>query len=137
MNTAASASGSRFRASESTTGFAIPIEKATKIAGQIEDGIDNATIHQGYPAFLGVSVEPDGDGGALIAGVLSGGPAASAGITAGDVVTAVGGTGITSPSELSTALATYRPGQTVTVTWTAQDGSSQSAAVTLAQGPAD
>jgi S1-C subfamily serine protease len=118
-------------------GYAIPISTAVSIARQIEAGVSSATIHQGYPAFLGVSVEPDGDGGALIAGVLSGGPAASAGITAGDVVTAVGGTGITSPSELSTALATYRPGQTVTVTWTAQDGSSQSAAVTLARGPAD
>ena len=86
MDTAASSGGQ-------AEGYAIPIATAEEIAKEIESGADNATIHQGYPAFLGVSVQ-DGTGGAAIAGVLSGGPAADAGIAAGDVVTAVGGTAV-------------------------------------------
>jgi S1-C subfamily serine protease len=117
-------------------GYAIPITTAESIARQIESGVDNATIHQGYPAFLGVSVQ-DGAAGASIAAVVTGGPADQAGIAAGDVITSVGGTTITSASDLSTAMAAHNPGDRVTVTWTAADGTSQSATITLATGPAD
>jgi S1-C subfamily serine protease len=129
MDTAASSGG----ASE---GYAIPITTAESIAKQIESGVDNATIHQGYPAFLGVSVQ-DGSNGAAVAGLLSGGPAEQAGIVAGDVITAVGGSSITSAGDLSTALQQYNPGDRVTVTWTTATGATQSASVTLATGPAD
>lgn len=129
MDTAASSGGQ-------TVGYAIPIATAEKIAAQIESGVDNSTIHQGYPAFLGVSVQ-NGSDGAAIAGVLSGGPAADAGITAGDVVTAVGGTAVTSADGLSTALKSYSPGDRVTVTWVDTSGATHSATVTLAAGPAD
>jgi S1-C subfamily serine protease len=129
MDTAASSSGA-------AQGYAIPISKAEAIAKQIESGADTATIHQGLPAFLGVSVQ-DATGGAGIAGVLSGGPAEQAGIAAGDVVTAIGGTTISSADDLSSTLQGYDPGDKVTVTWTTADGSSQSATITLASGPAD
>jgi S1-C subfamily serine protease len=130
MDTAAS-SGGRVQ------GYAIPIASAVSIARQIEDGSDSATIHQGLPAFLGVSVSPSATGGAGIVGVVSGGPADRAGIAAGDVVTAVGGTTIGSADDLTTALAGEQPGQRVTVTWTGTDGASHSATVTLVAGPAD
>ena len=129
MDTAASSGGQ-------TVGYAIPIATAEKIADEIESGVDNATIHQGLPPFLGVSVQ-DGTDGAAIAGVLSGGPAADAGITAGDVVTAVGGTAVTSADGLSAALQSHDPGDRVTVTWVDTAGTTQSATVTLAAGPAD
>ena len=129
MDTAASSGGQ-------AEGYAIPIATAEKIAGEIESGVDDATIHQGYPAFLGVSVQ-DGTDGAAIAGVLSGGPAESAGIAAGDVVTAVGGTAVTSADGLSTALRSYSPGDRVTITWVDTAGATHSATVTLATGPAD
>ena len=129
MDTAASTGGQ-------AVGYAIPIATAERIAGEIESGVDNATIHQGYPAFLGVSVQ-DGTGGAAIAGVLSGGPAEAAGLAAGDVVTAVDGTAVDSADALSTALRSHSPGDRVTVTWTDTAGTTHSAPVTLATGPAD
>jgi S1-C subfamily serine protease len=129
MDTAASSGGS-------ARGYAIPIATAEAIARQIESGVDNATIHQGLPGFLGVSVQ-DAAGGAGVAGVLSGGPAAQAGITAGDVITAVDGSTVGSADDLSAALVGHDPGDRVSVTWTTADGESQSATVTLATGPAD
>jgi S1-C subfamily serine protease len=117
-------------------GYAIPIANAEAIAKQIESGVDNSTIHQGLPAFLGVSVQ-DTTGGAGIAGVVSGGPADDAGITAGDVVTAVGGTTVSSAADLSSALEGYHPGDRVSITWTTTSGTSQTVTVTLTTGPAD
>jgi S1-C subfamily serine protease len=119
------------------TGYAIPIDDALAIATQITDGLDDATIHQGYPAFLGVSVLPDATGGAAIAGVLPGGPAEQAGLAAGDVVTAVDGRTLGSSDDLTTALAAHEPGDSVSVTWTDGAGQQHTAQVTLVQGPAD
>jgi S1-C subfamily serine protease len=131
MDTAASSGGN-------VVGYAIPISSALSIAGQIADGVDSATIHQGYPAFLGASVSPAADAnGAAIAGVIPGGPAESAGLAAGDVITAVGGTTVGSADDLTGALAGYEPGNTVSVTWTDTAGSSHTAHITLASGPAD
>jgi S1-C subfamily serine protease len=131
MDTAASTGGQ-------IDGYAIPIETALSIADQITSGVDSETIHQGLPAFLGVSVNSAaGANGAAIAGVLSGGPAESAGLAAGDVITAVGGTAIGSADDLTGTLAGYEPGDTVSVTWTDGAGTSQTAQITLASGPAD
>nr|WP_281371451.1 trypsin-like peptidase domain-containing protein [Petropleomorpha daqingensis] len=131
MDTAASTGGQ-------VDGYAIPISSALSIAGQIVDGVDNSTIHQGYPGFLGVSVtSAAGTDGAAIAGVVSGGPAESAGILAGDVITAVGRTAIASADDLTGLLAGYDPGDSVPVTWTDGAGASHTAQVTLATGPAD
>jgi S1-C subfamily serine protease len=118
-------------------GYAIPIDDALAIAEQITGGVDNATIHQGYPAFLGVSVAPTASGGAGVAGVLSGGPAQAAGLSAGDVITSIDGTAIGSADDLATAMSAHDPGETVSVTWTDAAGTSQTAPVTLATGPAD
>jgi S1-C subfamily serine protease len=130
MDTAASSGGA-------VQGYAIPISTARSIAAQIVAGVDNATIHQGLPAFLGVSVQPSGTGGATIAGVVDGGPAATAGLAAGDVITSVGGTTISSADDLTGALAGYDAGDTVRVGWTDASGATHTAQVTLASGPAD
>jgi S1-C subfamily serine protease len=128
MDTAASSGGT-------PDGYAIPIATAVSIARQIEAGVDNATIDQGYPAFLGVSVQ-DGDGGAQVAGVASGSAADDAGLAAGDTITAVGGSAVTSAGGLSTALESYSPGQRVSVSWTDGSGAAHSATITLGTGPA-
>src|SRR3954469_3250033 len=125
MDTAASSGGD-------VVGYAIPISTALSLAEQIVDGVDNATVHQGYPAFLGVSVDPTGSTGAAIAGVLPGGPAEQAGLAAGDVVTAVGGTTIGSAGDLTSTLAGHDPGDTLSVTWTDTAGAPHTAHVTLA-----
>lgn len=114
--------------------YAIPIATATAIADRIETGVDNSTVHQGYPAFLGVSVQ-DADGGAAVAAVASGSAAEGAGLAAGDVITALDGRAITSAATLQTALAAHSPGQRVTVTWTGPSGGPHSATVTLGTGP--
>jgi len=75
--------------------------------------------------------------GATVAGVVDGTPAAGAGLAAGDVITALDGTTVTSDEELSDAVAAHDPGDTVTLTWTsATTGESQTATVTLATGGA-
>jgi S1-C subfamily serine protease len=129
MDTAAASTGGQ--------AYAIPITTALGIAEQIVGGVDNATVHQGRPAFLGVSLLSAGTDGATVAGVVSAGPADTAGLTAGDVLTAVGGTTIAAADDVRTALAGYSPGDPVTVTWTDTTGQSRTATVTLVAGPAD
>lgn len=148
MNSAAEVSGTRFR-SNSTSGYAITIEKAVSIAKQIESGKATSTIHIGLPAFLGVQMPPTGTGqgrrnttvpstnGALILGVESGTPADAIGLAAGDTITSVNGQAITSPAGLTSALAATHPGDQVTIGWTDQSGSQHSAKATMATGPAD
>ncbi|WP_138759136.1 S1C family serine protease [Modestobacter altitudinis] len=129
MDTAASSTGGQ--------AYAIPIATALSIAQQISDGVDDGTVHQGSPAFLGVSVQATGTGGAAVIGVVADGPADRAGLGAGDVVTAVGGTTVTTPDDVSAALADLDPGDPVVVTWTDTAGGSQTATVVLGAGPAD
>jgi S1-C subfamily serine protease len=133
MDTAASAS-----ALSTPVGFAIPINQATVVAGQIKAGHASATIHIGYPGFLGVSiVDSPIASGAAVQSVLAGGPAAKAGIAAGDVITAVGGSAVGSGTDLQTAISAHKPGQTVTLTWLDSAGQKHHADVTLIAGPAD
>jgi S1-C subfamily serine protease len=131
--------------SSDITGYAIPVEDVLDVVTQIVAGEDSATITLGYPAFLGVQLAtgatttPGSVGttaGATIAGVVDGTPAAEAGLAAGDTVTAVDGTAVADADALSTLLATYAPGDQVTLTWIAADGTAQTATVTLVEGPA-
>jgi S1-C subfamily serine protease len=117
--------------------YAIPIGKATSIAKAIAAGKASSTVHVGATAFLGIQVGSiDQSPGALVVGVVPNGPAATAGLTAGDVITAIDGTGISSPSDVSALILTEKPRATVTVTYTDQSGASQTATVTLGTGPA-
>lgn len=136
MDTAAQAT----RTGGTTAGYAIPIGAALRVAGRIESGPATSTVHEGYPAFLGISLPsdpPSSAAGAVVQQVLPNASAARAGITAGDVITAIGSRHITSPAGLQSVLATQRPGQHVTVSWTDQQGQSHTATVTLTAGPAD
>jgi S1-C subfamily serine protease len=133
MDTAASASGRRAFAA-----FAIPINRATAIAAEMMAGHASATIHLGYPGFLGISTAAGaGSPGALVESVLPDGPAAHTGLGAGDVITAVGGTAVSSSTALRTAVAAHKPGESVAVTWLDAAGQTHRAAVTLAVGPPD
>ncbi len=128
---------------QTTTGFAIPINKALSIAKQIESGTETATIHIGPTAFLGVQLGSSAgsfgssSSGATISGVLAGSAAQQAGLAAGDTITAVNGQSIASADALSTAMAGFNPGDKVTLTWVDSSGQSHSATITLGSGPAD
>jgi S1-C subfamily serine protease len=127
MNVAASSG------SADVTGYVIPLARVLRVAEKIEAGTETKAITIGYPAFLGVEL---GQGsGATIAGVVADSPAESLGLAAGDTVTSIGGTSVSTATALSTAVAAHEPGDTVTVTWTDSSGTSHSGSATLVEGP--
>ena len=164
MDTAA-ASNSSFGQSNNSQGgnigFAIPINHALSIAREIAAGHSSSTIQIGERGFLGVGVSdistgcPSGFGnfgggnfgsgggstapvnsGALVCNVYNGTPAASAGVQAGDVITAVNGTTVSSAESLTTAMKPKRPGDQVSLTWVDASGQSHTATIKLIAGPA-
>jgi S1-C subfamily serine protease len=134
MNTAASFSGYGFRQFASGDGFAIPIGKAVTIATRITTGRSSAAIHVGGTAFLGVQVGSAGYG-VVVAAVVPGSPAASAGLAPGDVITSFGGRSLSSPTSLSSLVLAQKPGAHVSLTYLDQTGASHSTTATLASGP--
>ena len=74
--------------------------------------------------------------GALVCNVFSGTPVQSAGVSAGDVITALNGTTVTSAESLTTAMQSKRPGNSVSLAWVDTSGQSHTATITLAVGPA-
>jgi S1-C subfamily serine protease len=142
MNTAAAQSDNFFGQSGTSTAFAIPINKALDIAGQIEAGKNSDTIHVGERGILGVQVQNASQNGAApiasgaaIAAAQNGGPAANAGLSGGDVITSIDGKTVTNASDLTTMMFTYHPGDKVDVGWVDSSGSSHHASVTLVPGP--
>jgi S1-C subfamily serine protease len=113
-------------------GFAIPAVTVTNIADQL---IKTGKVTNSGRAALGISARTFYNSsfqpaGAVIVTVTSGGPAASAGLQPGDVITKLGDTTITTVSELTTALASLQPGNQVTVTYQ-REGQTKTANVTL------
>ena len=138
VDTAASA-GFQYQ-SAGGDGFAIPIATATTIADQIRAGRSSSTIHLGATAYLGIEAAASNsrfsdEPGAAVLGVVQGAPAESAGLTRGDVITSLGGSKVTSATDLTTALDQHHPGDKVKVVWTDVSGQSHSASVKLATGP--
>ena len=74
--------------------------------------------------------------GVTISGTLSGSPAANAGLSAGDVITSVGGQSVSSAQNIAQVLVKYHPGDSISINWVDQSGQSQTATITLASGPA-
>jgi putative serine protease PepD len=105
-------------------GFAIPVNTVKSVSSQLVSG--QKVTHP----FLGVYLSDASGGGATITKLSTGGPAETAGIKVGDVITAVDGTTITNSSDLVTAISGDTVGQKVTLTIT-RDGNSQQVPVTL------
>jgi putative serine protease PepD len=113
-------------------GFAIPSNTVRDIAGQL---IDDGKVTNSHRALLGVDVAATTSGGLLVARVQPGGPAARAGIKAGELVTAVDGTATPDPATLADVLAGLRPGQVARVAVVAPGGARRTVRVTLGQYP--
>ncbi len=110
-------------------GFAIPIDSARSIAKQLVD--KGEATH----AFLGVRIaDAESGGGAVVAEVTEGQPAAKAGLEQGDVITRVDDTKITSGSDLTSAIRSHQPGDKVKITY-ARNGDEKTAEVTLGELP--
>ena len=113
-------------------GFAIPSNIVRDIAAQL---ISQGKVTNSHRAWLGVEVAATTTGGLLITKVETGGPAAKAGIRAGDLVTAVQGTATPDPPTLADVLAGQHPGQTVRVAVARPGGAGRTVRVTLGQFP--
>jgi S1-C subfamily serine protease len=80
------------------------------------------------------TVAPVGSG-TLIIGVICNGPAETAGMTAGSVITAVNGQAIGSPDSLTAVVSRYHPGDVISVTWVSPSGQRSTSSLTLGSGP--
>jgi len=118
-------------------GFAIPVDIAKTISNEIIAtgtvthaffGLQTVPIPEAAAAEAGVS------GGLYVAGVVPGGPAASAGLREGDVITEIDGAPATSNVQLQELTLTKKPGETVTLTYV-RDGKTNKATVTLGSTP--
>jgi putative serine protease PepD len=112
-------------------GFAIPSEVASRVASDLitTGKTSNAQIGvrlSGSDSELPTSV------GVPLGEVISGGPAAKAGLQAGDVVTKINDFHTTTADGLIAATRFYPPETTVTVTFIRDGGSPQTVEVTLA-----
>jgi putative serine protease PepD len=125
IRTAASSSpyGSSGQSGSIGLGFAIPIDEVMPIVDQMAKG--ETPTH----ARLGIRITDDA-AGAKVAEVTDGSTAADAGLRSGDVITSVDDHRITGADSLVATIRSYRPGDSVTVTWT-RGGQSQKADVTL------
>jgi S1-C subfamily serine protease len=152
MVTAANASSGFGGAQQSTTtGFAIPINRAISIANSIKAGQASSTVHLGLAGFMGVNVadasDPsdcgsgdDGFGGfspavssgALICDAYPDAPAATAGLAGGDVITSVNGKTISSADSLTSAIGNDTPGTRLSIVYVDQNGAKHTATVILA-----
>jgi putative serine protease PepD len=118
-------------------GFAISSNIAVSIARQL---ISTGHVTNPHRAALGVSVtavvSPDGaPAGVGVVTPVPDGPAAAAGLAAGDVITAVDGTATPDAQALAAVLAALSPGRLVSVAVTHAGGARAVVHVTLGQLP--
>ncbi|MHB2167813.1 Do family serine endopeptidase [Alsobacter sp. R-9] len=121
--------------------FAIPTEVAQSVVEQLKSG---GTVSRG---FIGVQIQPvsqeiaDSLGlkdtkGALVAEAQPDGPAAAAGIKAGDTIIAVDGKPVPGPRDLSREIGAKKPGANVAL-GVVRDGKEQTIQLKLGNLPGD
>ena len=103
-------------------GFAIPVATAQPILDDLMSRETRSKVSEDKAAYIGISCKEVSaevsqmygiPTGVFVAEVTKGGPAESAGIQSGDIVTKIDGTKITSYSELTEQLAYYAAGETI------------------------
>jgi S1-C subfamily serine protease len=115
-------------------GFAIPIRQALLVARQIEHGKSNSVVHVGPTAFLGVVLK-DVSRGAQITSIVPDQAADAAGLVAGDVITSLNGTAISSSADVRKVVLVLVPGSAVPIEWTDTGGTAQTGTITPQSGP--
>jgi putative serine protease PepD len=108
-------------------GYAVPGDTAQRVAREL---IRDGNVEH---AYLGVSLP--NSGAATVEAVVKDGPADSAGLQAGDEVTAVDGKTIDSGDALREAIDAKKPGDKITLT-IKRNGNERTVQVTLGQRPA-
>ena len=115
-------------ASNSGIGFAVPSNTVTSVVEQLLE--DGTASH----AYLGVQTTDAAGGGARVASVVEGGPAARAGLRAGDVLRSLDGDEVEDSGSLSSLVGDHRPGDEVTLTVT-RDGDQRTLRARLTDRP--
>ncbi|HLI15389.1 MAG TPA: trypsin-like peptidase domain-containing protein [Acidimicrobiales bacterium] len=137
-------------------GFAIPINQAAADVHQIERGQAGNGVIIGESPFLGITEQPSYGGfgfgfgfgfggtgtgtqpsvsGVTIGPVIQGGPAERAGLSEGDVITAIDGHQTPTWNALVRQVEAHRPGQTIQVSYVDTGGTSHTVSVVLAGIP--
>jgi S1-C subfamily serine protease len=114
--------------SSSGVGFAIASNMVRRIADEIISG------HPVKHAYVGVLLNGSSTGGAEVTQVQPGSPAATAGLRAGDLVTAINGKKMASTQQFIETVDGYSPGQTITLT-VKRDGSTHTVTLKLGTRP--
>jgi putative serine protease PepD len=110
-------------------GFAIPSDAVKSVADTIIAG--GKVQH----AYLGITIDTASSGnGAQVTAVKADTPAAKAGLKAGDIITALDGTAVTTADDLTAKISAHQSGDKVTLTVT-RSGSTVKVAVTLGTRP--
>ena len=112
----------------SGVGFAVPVEEIKRSLPAMKKGEDPER------AFLGVSSDQAARGGAQVGGVVSGGPAAKAGLREDDVIVEIDGEPVQEPNDVSAAVNASRPGDELSVV-VERDGERRTLTVTLGEQP--
>lgn len=112
-------------------GFALPSNLVKDIASQIAT---HGKVINSHRAYLGVEIV-EANGGVYVAGLTPGGPAATAGIHAGEVIVSVDGARTPTTTVLSEVLVRHAPGQRVPVVVESQGGAGRTVHLTLGQYP--
>jgi putative serine protease PepD len=108
--------------------LAVPADLAGRVADELIAGGQVA-----HP-YLGVSVEASDGGGAVVRQVPGDGPAAAAGLQAGDVIVDVDGSAVEDPADLVAAVQARAVGDESTITFQ-RGGTERTATVTLDPAP--
>lgn len=114
-------------------GFAIPADAAHKVADEL---IKNGSVVHSYFGIAVVPVQKDNSTtGLYLTSVAPSGPAASAGLRQGDIITRIDGADAHNADQIQAITLTKKPGETVKLTYS-RSGTSRTATVTLgAQAP--
>jgi S1-C subfamily serine protease len=111
-------------------GFAIPIDTAKRVLPQLKAG------HAIKRPYLGVSTgDADTGTGAVVGGIVAGGPADHAGLRTGDRIVAIGDRTISTSTDVVSAVSARRPGEKVAVR-VRRGGSERTLTVKLGTRPA-
>jgi S1-C subfamily serine protease len=123
MNTAVAGTASDGTSSQNI-GFAIPVAQVESLLPELQKGgqsgngggylgVDITTLTPALRQQYGFTPTQ----GAVILSVVSGSPAAKAGLVQGDVIVNIDGHAITSAEDLQKVIQDAKPGQTITITY--------------------
>ena len=113
-------------------GFAIPSNLVKDIATQI---IRNGHVTNSHRAYLGVEIGDTNGSGVYVQSVTAGGPAAKAGLKAGDVILSIDGSRTPTVDNLTSVASELTPGTTVSLEIMTQSGGHKTVHLTLGTFP--